>query len=317
VLLGGLAALGYAAAVADPPSYLSDLGDAGAVAVAVACTAGLVARTGGRTFVYAGLAVLLGAGVVVLDDPLLRTGAAVLTCVVAAVFAVMVTVPAVTALQAVREAAVATLVGSAGAVAVVGLEPTLSTARFEYTTLGASLLLCFLVVWRLGAGLHGLGRRGVLTVVIGSVVLAVTLAYAEVLRRYGAPDLVDTLLAGRDWALDTLHGAPRPVMALLGVPALVWGTHMRARRRQGWWVCAFGVTAAASVADTLLDPALTLGEVGLSTLYSLVVGAVLGLLLIRIDLLLTRGSRPRGRRSRTDEEPTTIRPEPRRTRPLL
>ena len=74
------------------------------------------------------------------------------------------------------------------------------------------------------------------------------------LRRYGAPDLVDTLLDGRTWALDTLGGAPRPVQALLGVPALVWGTHMRARRRQGWWVCAFGVAAAAQVTHTFLDP---------------------------------------------------------------
>ena len=40
----------------------------------------------------------------------------------------------------------------------------------------------------------------------------------------------------------------------LGVPALVWGTHMRARRRQGWWVCAFGVGATAPIAQLLVDP---------------------------------------------------------------
>jgi hypothetical protein len=310
VLVGGLVALGVSAAP-DPPPYV---GDAGAVAVAVAFTAGLVSRTGGRTFVFSGLAILLGAWVVVMDDPLLRTGAAVLTCIVAAVFAVMVTVPAVRFLQAAREAVLATLVGAAGAMAVVGLEPTLSLSRFEYTTLLGSLFLAFMVVSRLGAGLHGLGRRGVLAVVIGGGLLAVTLAYAEVLRRYGAPGLVDALLDGREWAMDTLHGAPRPVEALLGVPALVWGTHMRARRRQGWWFCAFGVAAAAPVSSTFLDPGLTLEEAALTTLYSVVVGLVIGLVVIRADLLLT-GSR--GRRARTDEAASALRPEPPRTQPLL
>jgi hypothetical protein len=310
VLVGGLVALGVSAAP-DPPPHI---GDAGAVAVAVAFTAGLVARTGGRTFVFSGLALLLGVWVVVMDEPLLRTGAAVLTCIVSAVFAVMVTVPAVTFLQAAREAVLATLVGVAGALAVVGLEPTISLARFEYVTLLGALFLCFVVVFRLGAGLHGLGRRGMLAVVIGGALLAVTLAYAEVLRRYGAPEFVDALLDGRDWALDTLHGAPRPVEALLGVPALVWGTHMRARRRQGWWLCVFGVAAAAPVSRTLLDPGLTVEQAALSTLYSVVVGLVIGLVVIRADLLLT-GSR--GRRARTDEAASALRPEPPRTWPLL
>ena len=148
-----------------------------------------------------------------------------------------------------------------------------------------------LVVFRLGAGLHGLGRRGLVVVLIGGVVLGVTLAYAEVLRRYGAPELVDTLLDGREWALETLHGAPRPVQALLGVPALMWGTHMRARRRQGWWVCAFGVSAAIQVTHTFLDPSITVQEAGLSTAYSVVVGVVVGAVVIRLDLLLTSSRR--------------------------
>jgi hypothetical protein len=311
LLLGGLAALAYGA-MPDAPAYV---GESGSVAVAVAFTAGLVARTGGRTFVYGALALLLGGAVVLTDEPMLRTGAAVLTCVVTSVFAVMVTTPAATVLQAVREVLVAMVVALVGAAAVVGLEPTLNLARFAYTTLGASLALCLLVVYRLGAGLHGLGSRGLVAVLFGGGMLAVTLVYAEALRRYGAPDLVDTLLDGRQWSLDTLHGAPRPVQALVGVPALVWGTHMRARRRQGWWVCAFGVTAAAQVTHTFLDPSLTLLEAGLTTAYSVVVGVVLGAVVIRVDLLLT-GSR-RGRRARTDGSGSTLRPEPGRTHPLL
>jgi hypothetical protein len=311
LLAGGLAALAYGA-MPEAPAYV---GEGGGVAVAVAFTTGLLARTGGRTFVYGVLAMLLGAGVVVSDEPVLRTGAAVLTCVVTAVFAVMVTIPAATVRNAAREVLLAMLVGVAGAAAVVGLEPTVSLSRFAYTTLAASLALSLLVVFRLGAGLHGLGRRGLVAVVIGGALLGVSIAYAEVLRRYGAPDLVDTLLDGRRWALDTLHGAPRPVQALVGVPAIVWGTHMRARRRQGWWVCAFGVTAAAQVTHTFLDPSLTLLEAGLTTLYSVVVGVVVGVIVIRVDLLLT-GSR-RGRRARTEDAVAALRPEPGRTQPLL
>jgi hypothetical protein len=319
LLLAGLAGLAYGALPPDGFGVLPDVhpyaGESGAVAVAVAFTTGLVARTGGRTFVFGSLALLLGVTVVATDEPVLRTGAAVLACVVTAVFAVMVTTPAATIVQAVREVLIAMLVALVGAAAVVGLEPTLSLPRFAYTTLGGSLALCLLVVFRLGAGLHGLGRRGLVAVAIGGVVLAVTLVYAEALRRYGAPDLVDALLDGRDWALATLHGAPRPVQALLGVPALVWGTHMRARRRQGWWVCAFGVTAAAQVTHTFLDPSMTLVEAGLTTLYSVVIGVVVGAVVIRLDLALT--SPRRGRRARVDDPGAALRPEPGRTQPLL
>jgi len=151
------------------------------------------------------------------------------------------------------------------------------------------------------------------------VLLPRPLAYAEGLRRYGAPGLVNTLLDGRQRALDNLGGAPRPVEALLGVPALVWGTHMRARRRQGWWVCAFGVTAAAQVTHTFLDPGLTLADAGLTTLYGVVVGVLLGIVVIRLDLVLSGNSRRRaaGRRARTEDTGSTLRPEPGRTQPLL
>ena len=103
LLLVGIGCLALGA-TPDAPAWV---GEAGGVLVAVMFTAGLVARTGGRTCVYGALALALGAAVVVTDEPMLRTGAAVLTCVVTAVFAVMATVPAVTTLQAVREVLVA------------------------------------------------------------------------------------------------------------------------------------------------------------------------------------------------------------------
>ncbi len=126
LLLVGIGCLAFGA-TPDAPAWV---GEAGGVLVAVMFTAGLVARTGGRTYVYGALALALGAAVVVTDEPMLRTGAAVLTCVVTAVFAVMATVPAVTTLQAVREVLVAMLIALIGAAAVVGLEPTISQSRF-------------------------------------------------------------------------------------------------------------------------------------------------------------------------------------------
>lgn len=310
VVLAGAGVL--VARVADVgPMWLCDVGS---VAIVTAYSWALAARTGGRPVVVGGLALVLGVVVVVVDHDSLRTGAAVLTSVVTAVLAVMVTVPAVTFLRAVREVVVAVLVAAVGALAVVGFEPVATLTRFDYVTLCLALLGAFGVVYRLGAGLHGLGRRGVVTVLVGTVVLALTLAYAELLRRYGTPSLIGNLLDGVAWSREHLGAFPRPLETVLGVPALAWGTHMRARRRQGWWVCAFGVAATVPVANALVNPALTLQEAALAVTYGVVVGLVIGFVVIRLDLALTGSS---GRGGRRAEEATALRPEPPRTRPLL
>ncbi|GAB3200874.1 hypothetical protein GCM10027062_21530 [Nocardioides hungaricus] len=309
-VLAGLGLLAACVADLDPGWFCG----AGAVAIATAYAWALAARTGGRPVVVGLLALVLGVAVVVLDDDRLRTGAAVLTGVVAAVLAVMGTVPAVRFVHAVREVLVAAVVAAVGALAVVGFEPVVTVARFEYVALGLALLGAFAVVYRLGAGLHGLGRRGFLIVLVGSLVLAVTLAYAEVLRRYGTPGLMSTLLDGVAWSRESLGAFPRPLVSVLGVPALAWGTHMRARRRQGWWVCAFGVAATAPIATALVNPAIELSEAALSVGYGLVVGLAIGFVVIRLDLAVTGSS---GRRGRRAEEAAALRPEPPRTRPLL
>lgn len=306
----GVAALSAAVLRTGPPW----LGGAGAVTVATTYSWALAARTGGRPVVFGFLALLLGVGVLVLDADYLRTGAAVMTCVVAAVLAVMATVPAVTYPAAAREVVVAILVAGVGALAAVGFEPTLGVVRFEYVTFGLSLVGAFGLVYRLGAGLHGLGRRGLLVVVIGSVVLAVSLLYAELLRRYGTPSLVATLLDAVRWSRTHLGAFPRPIETVLGVPALAWGCHMRARRRQGWWVCAFGVAATSATANSLVNPAISVVESALSVLYGLVGGLLLGYVVVRLDLALTG---PRGRRTRLGEESAAVRPEPPRTATLL
>ena len=151
-------------------------------------------------------------------------------------------------------------------------------------------------------------------VLIGTGLLALTLAYAELLRRYGTPALVDEPAGRRRLGRDNLGAFPRPLETVLGIPALAWGVHMRARRRQGWWVCAFGVTATTPVANALVNPTVTLPESVLSVLYGVVVGLVIGFVVIRLDLALTG---PPGRRGRRAEEAGALRPEPVRTRALL
>lgn len=306
----GLACL-VAATVSVGPSVLAGIG---AVVIASTYAWALAARTGGRPVVFGGLALALGVLVLVADVDYLRTGAAVMTCVVSAVLGVMSTVPAVRFLGAARECVYAVAIASIGALATVGFEPVITVARFEYATLGLALLGAFGVVYRLGAGLHGLGRRGVVAVLVGTAVLVLTLAYTELLRRYGTPALVSSLLDAVRWSRAHLGAFPRPIASVLGIPALAWGCHMRARRRQGWWVCAFGVAATTSVANALVNPAVALSEAGLSVGYGLAVGLVIGLVVIRLDLALTG---PRGRRSRRAEEAAAVRPEPSRTSALL
>lgn len=293
------------------PSWL---GGAGSVAVVTAYTWALAARTGGRPVVFGALALVVGVVVLLLDDDRGRTGAAVMTCAISAVLAVMATVPAKRFREAARECTLAVAVATVGALATVGFSPALTVARFQYVTLGLSLVGAFLLVHRLGAGFHGLGRRGLLATVGGGAVLLAFVGYAELLRTYGPGDLVTTLLDSVRWCRENLGAFPRPLETVLGVPALAWGCHMRARRRQGWWVCAFGAAGTASVANALTDPSVALLESGLSVLYGLVLGLALGYAVIRADLRLT-GSR--GRRARRDEQDSAERPEPARSRALL
>jgi len=306
-----------AALVAALLGYVGDwLADVGAVATSTAYAWGLAARTGGRPVMFSLLSLVLGGVVVAVDQDAVRSGAALLTAVLTAVFAVMVTVPAVRFLSAVRETVLALLVAAVGSMATLAWSPVVDLHRFEYGVLGLSLVAAFVTVYRLGAGVHGLGTRGVVAVVGGSVMLALTVGYAALLQRYGTHSLVESLDDSVRWSRHHLGAFPRPIIALLGVPALTWGTQMRSRRRQGWWLCAFGIGLTAPAAYALVDPGRSVQEVALATAYAVVIGLVLGFLLIRLDLQVTapRGSRSR-RRARIDEA-TSVRPEPGRTRAL-
>ncbi len=283
LLLLGIAAL--VLAIVDikigPYGDAPMLAGVGAVAVSAAYTIALAARTGGRPLIFGGLAIVMGLAVLWSDVDRLRTGAALLTSVLSAVLAVMATVPAVRFWQAVREVLFAVLISAIGAFASIGFAPVLHPVKFEYLALGLSLVMAFLLVYRLGAGFHGLGRRGLGLVLFGGVVLALSLVYAEVLRRYGSPGLVEMLFAGAEWVHTNLGAIPRPIVALLGIPALAWGCHIRARRRQGWWVTAFGVSATAPIAHALVRPEVPLEEIGLQIAYSVLLGLVIGFAIIQ------------------------------------
>lgn len=305
VLLGGLVALGCAVAGIGPHW----IDGAGAIAVATVLAAALAHRTGGRPVIALLLALAIGLAAVIVGGPTLQTGAAVLTVVLGGVYAVMMTVPAVSFWRAAREVLIATVVSSITAVAAVGFEPTVTEPRFDYASILLAVALMFALVYRLGAGIHGLGRRGVIVVLVGVVVLVLTLAYGELLRRYGAGSVVGSVLDFAAWTDDRIGAFPRPLVVFLGIPALLWGCFQRARRRQGWWVCAFGVTATVPLAQSLLEPDGSFLEAGLQCVYSLVLGLLLGYLLVRLDLALTA---PRGRRGRRAEEADAHRPEPSR-----
>lgn len=315
ILLLGVAALGAAVAGVSVKPWLTDtrLALLGAIAVSTVYTCALAARMGGRPFVFGGLTLAYGVLVFATGWPVLRTGAAVMTVVIAGVLGVMVTIPAVRFVDAVREVLIAVATGCLGSVAALGYAPVVSAGRFRYATLGLALVLTFLIVYRLGAGFHGLGRRGLGLVLVGSVTLALSLAYGELLRRYGSPAAVDAVLSGAHRLWELIGALPRPLMSVLGVPALAWGAHMRARRRQGWWISAFGVAATTPPGYLLVRPLVSMAEVGLQVLYSVLVGLVIGYVVIRLDLWL---SHTRGSRARRNEEEAALRPEPRRTEPL-
>ncbi len=288
---------------------------AGALTTALAV--GLAVRTGGRP-VWAGLlsAVLVTGALVAGWEPAVA-GVAVISGVLAALLAVMATIPAATFGRSAREVVVALALSWTGAVAMSGYveagDLDLDVNRLGYVVLGLSVVGGLALVYGLGAGLHGLGRRGYVIAVGTVVLLAAALAYSEAIAHWGSQELVRPVDELRQIVRDRLGAVPHPIVTVLGIPALVWGTFMRARRRQGWWVCAFGVAAAAPTTTRLIDRNVGVETILLSGLYSLVIGLAIGYVVIRAEQYLT-GSH--GRRARRDEEAEAHRPEPGRFRAL-
>ncbi|UAL29607.1 hypothetical protein K8W59_17990 [Nocardioides rotundus] len=318
LLLGGAGLLLAALVGAVAPSWIPrrvGLDGGGATLVVAALAWALAVRVGGNPLIGAGLAALLAVGALTSGWGDLRASAAVLAAVLGAVLGVMATRPATTFVTALREVVVALVFAALGGLAAVGFRPTLDLLRYEYAVLALAFVLLVVLVHRLGAGFHGLGARGLLVVLVALLVVTVTLAYSELVRAYGTPGVTGSMRDLGAWSRETLGGVPRPLQAILGVPALVWGCHLRTRRRQGWWVCAFGVAATAPLATEIADPDVGAGDVVVTQVLSVLIGMLIAYVVIRIDLLLTGGSS--GRRARRATEVPAPRPEPARTRALL
>lgn len=307
----GLAGVVSAWVPVDLPAVVPSVGS---VTVTTTFAFALGVRTGGRPLVSALLAAALGGAAVGTGMPVLLAAATVSTTVLGAVLGVLVTTPASRFPQVVRECLVAVLVAVIAAFAASGYGAQISVPRAGYLTLGLAMLGALALVYRLGAGLAGLGTRGAIMVVGGIGLLAVTLAYTAALARWGPPGLVSGIEDGTA-QLRTLIGAvPRPTEFLVGIPVLAWGVFSRARRRQGWWGAGFGAAGLGAIATSLLNPSLSLVEFGLGLGYNVLLGLLLGLLVIRADTFL---SGTRGRRARQAEEAQAHRPEPGRLHPLL
>ena len=279
----------------------------------VLLTIGVVYRTGGRPILPTIAALLLIAATLIWEPPPLLAAGAVAVGTLSAVLAVMATEPARTFVGSLRELAVVLVISVIGALAVAGFEATVSVVRFGYVVLGLSLVGVLLLVFRLGAGLHGLGRRGMFVAGFAVLLLFAALAYGEALANWGPVGFIGIVDEVRDGMRQALGAVPHPIEALLGVPAVVWGTFMRARRRQGWWVCGFGVAATASMTLHLID-GVGMRQTLLSGLYTVIVGVAVGYLAIRLDVAMTG---THGARARRSEEASAARPEPTRLHPLV
>lgn len=297
------------------------VGEFGGACIGLAFTWALAARTGGPKLLVASLAGAVAVVAIVSDVAALRTGASIVTAVVSSILGVVLTRPAVSTLGALKETMLALVVPVIGGFAALGFAPRFETfARYKWGVGAIAAVGLFWLVFRLGSGLHGLGRRGVVIVIGGAVALAMVLAYAEFLRSYGSHDVVSWMQTRTRWMQAHMGAYPRPMIALIGVPALMLGVHMRSRRGQGWWVSAYGVAATATLSSTINNPDVGLRESGLELIYSVAVGAVIGAILIRADLALSSvgGSRSSGRRvANVAPEVPGVRTEPARNQPLL
>ncbi len=308
VLLGLTVALAILRETGAPSLLLQSL----AATLAVMLAIGLALRSGGRVPVAAALAIVLAVVTVATRWPPLLAGAAIATAVLAASLAVLGTRPAHRLRSIVPEVVLAQLVALSGALGAAGFSVGVEQERFGYTVLGLALLATVALVYRLGGGLHGLGRRGLVLYAMELVLLGVVLVYTAALTKYGSPDLVEQVRSAQDWTREHLGGVPRPLEVTVGIPALAWGVVMRARRRQGWWVCVFGVAATAATASSLVAPDSSLSVAALSAAYSVVLGLVVGAAVIRLEHLIV--GRERRRAGSADD--AERREEPKRLHPL-
>lgn len=285
-----------------------------AVIVGALLAIGLAIRSSGRWRLALTLSGALGLAGLVIPSDMVRAGCAVGAAASAASLGVLATHPASRYLMAIREVAVALAIAGAGSLAALGFASNLDHLRFSYVVLALALGGSVAMVYQLGAGLHGLGHRGYLMVAGALVLLTFALAYTAALRQWGSAEINTTVADTQAFIKSIIYASPSPVVALVGVPALAWGSFMRARRRQGWWVTAFGAAATAPMTLVALDRSLPWQQSLVSIGYSVLIGLALGYLLVRVEQFLDTGAT--SKRARRAEEHQAHRPEPGRMSPL-
>ena len=278
VLLGwivGTVAAGTSVVAVDTPM---DVERPGAGLLLVVFSVGLTHRVGGHMRIWASLGSILAIGAVLTEANVLLGAAAAASAVLAAVWAVVITRPAFTVFQAVREYVLAIVVALSGTVAVAAWNAQVSYQRFNLVVLTVALGLAITVVWNLGAGLHGLGRQNLAILAGVAALIVLVLAYFSFVRSHGSQMVTDTISDLVIWMRQSFGGVPRPVEVFIGFPALIVGVSMRSRNREGWWILVFAVIGTGVLSTSLVSPGAFPSYIGLSTLYSSILGLVVGLI---------------------------------------
>jgi hypothetical protein len=276
--VAGTAGAGTAIIAVGTPSWIER---PAAALLMVVFAVGLTHRGGGHMRIWLPMTAVLGALAVSLETNVLLASAAAVTAVLASVWAVLVTRPAATVFGAIREYALALVVALSGTLGVAAWNAPVNYQRFNLIVLAASLGLAIMLVWNLGAGLHGLGRQHLAILLGVAALVMLVIAYSSFVRTHGSQSLVQAFSDIVIWTRRTFHGAPRPIEVLIGFPALIVGVSLRSKRREGWWILVFAVIGTAVLTTSLVTPGAYPTYIGLSTLYSSVLGLIVGLVLRR------------------------------------
>lgn len=250
----------------------------------------LVHRGGGHMRLWVPPAAVLALAALLIENNALLASAAMLAAVTAAVWSVVATRPAATVVGAVGEYGLTLVIALSGTCAVAAWNAPVNYQRFNLMVVGAALALAITLVWRLGAGLHGMGRQNFAILIGVAVVVVLVLAYSSFVRTHGSQTLIDLFTDLVIWMRETFGGVPRPVEVFLGFPALLVGVSLRSQRREGWWILVFAVIGTSVLTTSLVTPGAFPTYIALSTLYSVVLGLVLGLF-VRSRVMTRRSSR--------------------------
>lgn len=251
---------------------------------------GLTHRGGGYLRLWLPVTVVLGTAAVTLETNVLLASAAAVTAVLGAVWAVLVTRPAATMIGAIGEYVVTLAVALSGTLAVAAWNAPVNYQRFNLTVLAIALGLAITLVWNLGAGLHGMGRQNFAILACIAAMVLMVLVYSSFVRSHGSQSLVHTISDWVIWTRQHFHGVPRPVEVFIGFPALIVGVSLRSRRREGWWILVFAVIGTGVLTTSLVTPGAFPTYIGLSTLYSSILGLIVGLVL-RQQVMKERSAR--------------------------